>query len=51
MKFDFYQARAESSILIKNLEQIKKAFPDPKNIYKLVDFNRLSSRVDINKQT
>lgn len=30
---------------------IKKVFPDPKKIFKLEDFNRLSSRVDINRQT
>ena len=32
-------------------EIIKEKFPDPKNIFKLEDFNRLSSRVDIDTQT
>lgn len=32
------------------LEQIKLKFPDPNKMYTLEDFNRLSSRVDINRQ-
>ena len=33
------------------LEQIKEKFPDPQKMYKLEDFNRLSSRIDIDRQT